>query len=63
MMIKILELATLLIITTSLPTISFAAQEGNDQLRVQTGVPKRTNETIFSSLVAWSQDEAFSNMK
>jgi hypothetical protein len=58
---KILELSALLIITTGLPTISFAAQEGNDQLRVQTGVPKRTNETIFSSLVAWRQEDGEKN--
>ena len=60
---KILELATLLIITitASLPIISFAAQEGNDQLRVQTGAPKRTNETIFSSLVAWRHEDGENN--
>ncbi len=60
---KNLEISVLLIltITASLPTISFAAQEGSDQLRVQTGVPKRTNETIFSSLVAWSQEDGVKN--
>ena len=58
---KILELAALLIITTGSPVISFAAQEGNDQLRVQTGAPKRTNETIFSSLVAWRQEDGEKN--
>jgi len=55
---KVLSLATLLalIITAGLPTISFAAKEESDQLRVQTGTPKRTNETIFSSLVSWKKE-------
>jgi hypothetical protein len=44
-----------------LPAIGFASVEGNDQLRVQTGAPKRTNETIFSSLVAWKQEEGAHN--
>ena len=55
---KVLELSTLLFLTITAvsPVISSAAQEGSNQLRVQTGIPKRTNETIFSSLVAWRQE-------
>lgn len=59
---KVLELVALLIlITTGSPEISFAAQEGSDQLRIQTGVPKRTNEAIFSSLVAWRKKDGENN--
>lgn len=60
---KILNLVAifLLTITAGLPAICFAAQQGSDQLRVQTGVPKRTSETIFSSLVAWNQKESVQN--
>ena len=63
MIIKNLTLATLLILTLTvgLPAISFAAQEGSDQLRVLTGEPKKTNETIFSSLVAWRQEDGEEN--
>jgi len=60
---KYLELAVFLFltITAGSPTIGFAAQQGSDQLRVQTGMPKRTNETIFSSLVAWRQEDGEEN--
>ena len=63
MIIKNLTLATLLILTLTvgLPAISFAAQEGSDQLRVLTGEPKKTNETIFSSLIAWRQEDSEEN--
>ncbi len=46
---KVLELAALLIltITTGFPAIGFAAQEGSDQLRVQTGVPKERKLNNF----------------
>ena len=61
---KVLNIATLLTltITAGFPEISLAAQEaGSTQLRIQTGTPKRTNETIFSSLVAWKQDNGGHN--
>ena len=49
------NLLSLLTITffTTLPSISQAKAEGQDQLRIQTSTPKRTVETAFSSLVAW----------
>ena len=63
MRIKNLKLATLLTLTLTVgsPAICLAAQEGSDQLRVLTGEPKKTNETIFSSLVAWRQEDGEEN--
>lgn len=40
-----------------LPTVGYAQPAGANQLRIQTGTPKRTGETIFSSLVAWRSEE------
>lgn len=60
---KKLKLATLLTLTMviGLPITSFAAQEGSQQLRVKTGMPKRKMETIFSSLIAWKQEAGARN--
>ncbi|MCK5829225.1 MAG: hypothetical protein KAH20_02880 [Methylococcales bacterium] len=60
---RVLNLAALFTLTFAIgiPTISFAAQAGNDQLRVKTGTPKKTKETIFSSLVSWKQEEGAEN--
>ena len=55
---NLLSLVILLTSVIVLPSISWADSEGKDQLRIQTGTPKRTNETIFSSLVAWRKEQA-----
>jgi len=62
-MIKIIftPFTFILAIVASTPITSFAALEGENQLRIQTGTPKKTNETIFSSLVAWKKESGASN--
>lgn len=50
-----------LTITSSLPAVSFAAEEGSDQLRLQTGMPKKIKETIFSSQISWKQEDGGHN--
>lgn len=55
---KPLCLGILLTFFATLPLISSADSEGKDQLRIQTGTPKRKIETAFSSLVAWRKEQA-----
>ncbi len=57
------NISALLILTfmASFPITSFAAPKGENQLRIQTGTPKKTNETIFSSLVAWKKENGAKN--
>ena len=47
-----------IVIFMILPIISFSAQEGVDQLRIQTSTPKRTADAIFSSLIVWREEES-----
>lgn len=52
---------SMLTVTIGLPVISFAAKKGNEQLRIQAGIPKRTDKAIFSSLIAWRQEGGVKN--
>lgn len=57
--IKKLSIAVLFISSLSLSAIVYSAVEGTNQLRLQTGLSKRTGETAFSYLVSWRKgDEA-----
>ena len=51
-------MAILLPLAFTLPSISFAATKGEDQLLIQTSTPKRNVETAFSSMVAWRREQA-----
>jgi len=55
---KTLSSAILFCFATTLPLIASAAPKAENQLRIQTGTPKRTNETAFSSMVVWRKEQA-----
>lgn len=50
-------MSCLLVSMMCLPSVSYSNPEGVNQLRIQTSTPKRTGETIFSSLVSWRNEE------
>ena len=49
------------ILTLALPSIGSAAPEKADQLLIQTGAPKRSIETAFSSFVSWHNEKGTTN--
>ncbi len=55
--IKKLSLALFFISTLTSAGVVYSAIEGTNQLRMQTGVSKRTGETAFSYLVSWRKGD------
>lgn len=55
---NLLVLACLITSFMMMPTISNALPAGQNQLRLQTGAPKRSGETAFSYMVTWRKRDS-----
>ncbi len=58
MIIKQLGLSIVFIVTFTLSGVVYSAPAGENQLRLFTGLSKRTGETAFSYLVSWQKEGA-----
>ena len=55
---NILGFAILFTLAITFPGVATALPAGQDQLRLQTGTPKRNGETAFSYLVSWRKGDS-----
>lgn len=55
---KILALVTLSLLAVSLPGVSFAISSSHNELRLETSISKRNDETAMSYLVSWRKGDS-----